>query len=350
MDKYSNIDLQKMRLYNNGLIKKFKDEEICIESLIGIQCQYLTYAMISIYLRTQNKYNIFYNNKLIKSWGQRTTLHIYHKKDYNLISDLYREKNNWVYKYAMKLGINYKDYLNALSSFLQTNKTLVNKDEIQDIIPKYKSKEIMEWSGLLILATYHKILYGILNKEDKKIYIKNDIKENGKTIQNLIHRYFKFFGPASKQDFLHWSGLKYNNIKDFLDEYLSNSKYFNIDNVKYYYVSLPKIKKIDFGYPIILGKFDPLLISYKEKNWILDGKDKSLIWKIAGQIEGVILTENGLSGTWHYKLEKDKVVFEILEIEFFSHELKNQLYFKFAKIGKQIFERESLIIYKGGKL
>ena len=59
MDKYSNIDLQKMRLYNNGLIKKFKDEEICIESLIGIQCQYLTYAMISIYLRTQNKYNIF---------------------------------------------------------------------------------------------------------------------------------------------------------------------------------------------------------------------------------------------------------------------------------------------------
>ena len=175
MNNYSNLDLQKLRLYNNGLIDKFESADMCVESLIGIQCQYQNYALISIYNRTNYKCNIFSNNNLIKSWGQRTTLHIYHKNDYNLISDLYRQSDNWVYKYAKHLKIDYSKYLNSITDFFyENNKKTIEKLDIQNIIPKYKSKDIMAWSGLLILATYHKVLYGILNEEDKKHEIRYD--------------------------------------------------------------------------------------------------------------------------------------------------------------------------------
>lgn len=349
MNNYSNLELQKIRLYNNGLINKFDNIDICVENLIGIQCQYQTYALISMYIRTKNELNVFNNSNLIKSWGQRTTLHIYHKNDYNLISDLYCQNDNWVYKYAKSLGINYNDYLNSITAFFKDDKKIVNKSEIQSIIPAYKSKEIMKWSGLLILSTYHKILYGVINKEDKKIYKCNDININNKKISELIYRYFKYYGPATKQDFLHWAGLKYKNIEKELDKYIDSSKYLSINGKKYYYVSLPDLNEIKIDYPIILGKFDPLLVSYYDKEWILNGNDKTLIWKSAGQIEGIIITAQGIYGTWHYKLKGNKVIFEIKELTILTKIMKKQLEKRFAKIGKDIFDKEVVIIYEGGK-
>lgn len=350
MNNYSNLDLQKLRLYNNGLIDKFESADMCVESLIGIQCQYQNYALISIYNRTNYKCNIFSNNNLIKSWGQRTTLHIYHKNDYNLISDLYRQSDNWVYKYAKYLKIDYSKYLNSITDFFyENNKKTIEKLEIQNIIPKYKSKEIMAWSGLLILATYHKVLYGILNEEDKKIYKQNDIVDSKKINSDLIYRYFKYYGPATRQDFLHWSGLKYKEIKEDLDKYIKKAKYLSIDKKKYYYESLPDSKEVKISYPIILGKFDPLLISYSDKEWILNGKNKTLIWKAAGQIEGVILFSKGLKGTWHYSLKGNKIIFEINEISPLTKGEKNRLEKKFVEIGKELFQREIVTVYRGGK-
>ena len=350
MSNYTNIDLQKFRLYNNGLIDKFDSIDMCVQALIGIQCQYQTYALISIYNRMNHKFNVFTSDYLIKSWGQRTTLHIYHKSDYNLISDLYRQSDNWVYKYAKYLKIDYNQYLNAIKVFFsKNNKSIIEKIEIQNIIPQYKAKEIMEWSGLLILATYYKVLYGVLNEEDKKLYKQNDIIDSKKTISDLIYRYFKYYGPATRQDFLHWSGLKYKEVKEELDKYVNNAKYLLINNKKYYYESLPDFSKVKIRYPIILGKFDPLLISYADKEWILNGNDKTLIWKAAGQIEGVILFSKGLKGTWHYKLKENKIIFEIDEISPFSKEEKNKLERKFIKMGKELLKRESVIIYQGGK-
>ena len=350
MSNYSNLDLQKLRLYNNGLIDKFENADICVESLIGIQCQYQSYALISIYNRTNYKCDIFNNNNLIKSWGQRTTLHIYHKNDYNLISDLYCQSNNWVYKYAKHLKIDYKKYLNSITDFFyKNNKNIIEKSEIQNIIPKYKSKEIMVWSGLLILATYHKVLYGIINEEDKKIYRQNDIVDYNKKNSDLIYRYFKYYGPATKQDFLHWSGLKYKEIKEDLDEYIKKAKYFSINNTNYYYETLPNSKEVKISYPIILGKFDPLLISYSDKEWILNGKNKTLIWKAAGQIEGAILFSKGLKGTWHYSLKGNKIIFEINEISPLTKGEKNRLEKKFVKLGKDLFQREIIAVYRGGK-
>lgn len=350
MNNYSNLDLQKLRLYNNGLIDKFESADMCVESLIGIQCQYQNYALISIYNRTNYKCNIFSNNNLIKSWGQRTTLHIYHKNDYNLISDLYRQSDNWVYKYAKHLKIDYSKYLNSITDFFyENNKKTIEKLEIQNIIPKYKSKEIMAWSGLLILATYHKVLYGILNEEDKKLYKQNDIVDSKKINSDLIYRYFKYYGPATRQDFLHWSGLKYKEIKEDLDKYIKKAKYLSIDKKKYYYESLPDSKEVKISYPIILGKFDPLLISYSDKKWILNGKNKTLIWKAAGQIEGVILFSKGLKGTWHYSLKGNKIIFEINEISPLTKGEKNRLEKKFVEIGKELFQREIVTVYRGGK-
>jgi hypothetical protein len=61
----------------------------------------------------------------------------------------------------------------------------------------------------------------------------------------------------------------------------------------------------------MLGKFDPLLVSYKNKEWIADKEFIKTIWGKGGQIEAVIIINNRIVGTWRYKVNKKNMDFNI---------------------------------------
>ena len=311
--QYSLMDIQKMRLINNGILNKFETAEDCIISLLGIQSQYYNYALISLYNRVKRfEINYLPNNKnIIKSWGQRTTLHLYHKKDYNMISSLYADKYNWIKKNAKHLNIDLDKYLELINNYMIQN-DIATKNDIENILPEKYRKDIMQWSGLLIEATYKKLIYGIINSKDEKIYKANDIKENDFDINNLLERYFKYYGPATISDFLHWSGLRKNDIAEEIDNFVLSNHYIDLDNEKYYYIDKPpNIRQHKKNNYIVLGKFDPLLVSYNNKKWILGNYNSNIVWKKAGQIEGVIISNKGIVGTWHYNLKNNKVIFDV---------------------------------------
>lgn len=344
------LDIQRMRLINNGVMNNFASIDECTTSLIGIQSQYYNYALISLFNRIEKlRINDIKNNdKIIKSWGQRTTLHLYNKKDYNLISDLYNGKLNWVTKKALKQNIDLERYLKIISNYVK-EKDYVTKKDIDHILPDKEGKLLMKWSGLLIESTYRKILYGLITEKDKKIYKRNDIKTQTTDFYSFIERYFQYYGPATIPDFLHWSGLRQQDLKKELNMFCSNHNYLEINNDKYYYISpLPTFKKSNQY--IALGKFDPLLVSYHNKNWILGDYDKSFVWKKAGQIEGVILNNTGIIATWHYKLNKEKVSFYVRIL----NDTKKVNYTKIEKslenIANFLKKKQVLIKYERGEV
>ena len=348
--QYTLLDIQKMRLINNGVLNKFTNVEDCIISLLGIQSQYYNYALISLFNRVE-KLDLNYlpkNENIIKSWGQRTTVHLYHKKDYNMISSLYVDKFNWIKKYAKHLNVNLSEYLELINSYMKEN-SVATKNELEKILPEEYRKDIMQWSGLLIEATYQKIIYGIVNDKDEKIYKKNDIVENDFNIYDLIERYFKYYGPATIKDFLHWSGLRKQDVDEYLRLFVSVYYYIDLNGEKYYYVDeLPDIKKYKTNDYIVLGKFDPLLVSYSNKKWILNDYDSKVIWKEAGQIEGVILNNKGIIGIWHYVFKNNKVVFNVKLLKDDNSINKDKIEKRLKRIAKFLKKQELIINYVRG--
>lgn len=344
---FSMLDLQKMRLYNNGISKKFIDTNNCVYSLIGIQSQYQNYALISLFNRVLDLRieQIINNRSLIKSWGQRTTLHIFHKKDYNLISDIYVNKDNWIKKKAKKLNINLDYYINLFNNYLMEY-DIALKSDFDILLQGSSPKQLMQWSGLLIEASYQKVLYGILNNFDQKIYKKNDIKYSKINEYDFLERYFKYYGPATISDFLHWSGLNKNDLKDYIDLFIKKNEYIEIEDEKYYYVDkIPEINKKKENDYYILGKFDPLLVGYKNKKWILGDNKSNIIWKKAGQIEGIILDNNGIVATWHYTQNIDKIKFIVKIISQLSSINYAKIEYKFKLISEFLNKNQYDIKY-----
>jgi len=346
----SYLELQKIRLIKNGLVSRFSNIETCVKALCGIQSQYQMYGIISIFNRVEQFKikDFFENSNLLKSWGQRTTLHVYHKEDCDLISAIYKDVDNWVYKYAKTLGVDYKECLLAIRNYIVNNsKAVVSKKELAEILPNDVADELMNWNGILILATLHQILYGIINPKDEKLYSLNELPSSSEVDKSiLVERYFKNYSPASISDFLHWSGLRKKAIDSELNEYLQDKPFFNIGAKKYYYDFVPDDDN-EIEYPIILGKFDPLLVSYSDKKWILEDEDSSIIWKVAGQIEGVILTEKGLVGTWHYKLKSDSIVYEVSEVRKISQKTKRLINKRFKTMNEIFDKSKNEVSYRG---
>lgn len=288
MRNKSVIKLREQRFINSGLVKKYPTVEECVKSHLGIQAQYTNYAIISILLRTEDSVTIndIYGSDIIRAWVQRDTVHLITKDDFLAVNKLRSSKKIWVYDYYQKCGINYKSVINFISSF---DKPMLAKVLSSDIKEKYGYKA-NRWSAALILANVSEFIYGKLTKEGiifSRFY--NNNKKEKATWQSVYERYLLTYGPATIKDFSHWSGKSIKALG-----VVSKQSDVEIDN-------------IDIDYPVILSKFDPLMVAYRDKSWIIGDKDPKTIWKTGGQIEAVVVGEEGIIATWKMKCSSTKL-------------------------------------------
>lgn len=131
-------------------------------------------------------------------------------------------------------------------------------------------------------------------------------------IDYLLTNYFHHYGPATLADFCHWSGLSqkdcrvpFERIKDKLMSLVCEGK-------TYYLFSEDK-GLLEQSYPVkfvkLLGKFDPLFVSFSDKTWIATPVQQKAIWRPAAHIEAVLLVNEKLKGTWRYSIKGHSIDF-----------------------------------------
>lgn len=306
-------ELMNYRLHNSLITDKEKDLHAVLSHVIGMQAQYPNYAKINMINRLDgNAYSRFYeileDSNIIIAWGARRTVHYYRKEDWLNLSLLFENEAKWPDKYLHEKGYSANDEINRLQSLFRDENPL-KKKELQEYYQE-EWKDLFHWSGLFIKASTAGNLYFKINEKDKYYYWHSSDEEifynRGDLELKMLSQYFSAYGPATKADVAHFFGIRQSFFT------IPFAKYFNvlnIDGVEYYYSSINHPEQL--SEVVLLGKFDPLLLAYRDKSWIVSKDDEPQIWRKAAQVEAIVLINNQFAGTWRYKVRGHKVEFNI---------------------------------------
>lgn len=319
------VSIKNIRIANSGLGNAFGSVNECVEALIGIQAQYQQFGEISLFHRLgeldkdilKGKYD---DNEIIKLWGQRTTVHLYIPEDWKNLSAIYAPRRTWVRKHCEELGVDLDLLLEQMDS-LGKSKRFVPKEELADLMGD-QAKKLMTWGGVLIEASLRGQIYAVPESPKTRFYAHREWIDDASlaawqesidksAIDRFLYRYFSCYGPATLEDFKHWSGLPNYAFLDAFKRMEGNLERFEVAGKMYYIPeeALYLERQNVISQVKLLGKFDPLFVSYADKGWFADAMYQKEIWRTAGHIEAVILIDGEIRGTWRYLIKGTKIQF-----------------------------------------
>lgn len=281
------------RLKNNGLYNQFKNYNDCLDRLMGIQAQIPNYAKLSILMRVKNPClneleDQIESDEIVRIWAQRNTLHYYNKNDIALAVAINQLIDNWFNK-KWKKDINYEKEMQKVFNIC-TKSSYITRELLskQGVDEKY----LDSWGGLFIELTRRGLVYSPI-KINSKTYYKN-LGLFNPSIENydhLLKKYVNSYKPSSYRDFNHWIGA-------------------NIINKN----NCPTLKKIaleNSNELLIFPKYDNLLLSYHDKEWLVKKEHAKNIWCKAGHVNAVIVKNKNLICTWKYEFSKHNIEYTV---------------------------------------
>lgn len=307
------------RLHRNGLLNPFDSISDCVYSLSGIQSQLQQFAEVSIFNRCskspkQKEFQRLYDSHgILNLWGQRHTLHMYVPEDWDMISDVFHDK--FVFKrYADRFSSELTEMIATIESE-GIERTYIDRGRITEILHSKIGDVLSEEDYLDYMLLRNSCIQGAIFGVPAKPSIKHfgsytaigkerwtRNEEHAETsLDELMRRYFQYYGPASVQDFCHWSGLTLSVANNAFFRIESELEVKEMNGRKYY--SYGNIEMTNSKRLFLLGKFDPLFVSYKHKEWIVTKEQEKAIWRSPAIIESVILDGTSVLGTWRHSLK-----------------------------------------------
>ncbi|MCQ9210551.1 winged helix DNA-binding domain-containing protein [Granulicatella seriolae] len=338
------LTIREDRLLKSGLVDQYQSLETCVRDHIGIQAQYTNYSLISMLLRTQEHVDIddiYQSPNLIRSWIQRDTVHFLHKDDFFAISSLRQSKHSWVYDYFERHEIQHRDVLDFIHK--QVPEEGILSTRLSELLKAQFGKEANNWSSALILGNINHRIYGKASDKGILFYQFQDSDKGQMTHldwQDLFENYLKTYGPATLNDFAHWMGIGMMQLQKVVDLNAEVVEKIELGKKSYYSFKNTQTKKVSpskkIDYPIILSKFDPLMVSYKDKSWLLNDMNARTIWGSGGQIEAVILDEEGIMASWRMKTTPKTISITIQAFKPIQENDKAKLREKFELLSRRM--------------
>lgn len=329
MQEISGQEIILQRLARNGLSVPFTQPLDCARALAGMQSQFQQWAEVSIMNRcsssasTQDLAAFYQSHDIINLWGQRHTLHMYVKEDWDTVSDLYEPVVSGKNYANKRFPDDFAYLMDRIADECSVTHQLPKKklmalinERMQD---RYSEKEGFDYT-LTTLCCLRGIFFGLPEKPGIKTFIsrsricaepwRTDEKRASAALENFMLRYFQYYGPATLADFSHWSGLPQVTAKRCLaslNDKLTTYAYSG----RNFFTHKPLENELPGDAVFLLGKFDPLFVSYRHKDWIIPEQLQKQVWRNAGWVEAVILDGEKAVGTWRHTLKGRKMSLEV---------------------------------------
>ena len=323
--KLSEEQIRWFRLRRNGLVDPFASPEAAVGALAGVQAQILTASMLALWNRSAAGADgeaavaarLFEGRTLLRLWGQRHTLHLYAREDWPTLYAAFSGRRTWWERQTARdptLDLAaYREGVARVATLMRERGTLSRKELRASGIP-LPDALLSPWGGVFaelvrLGEACHARWDGGEARYAHRGHWLPDFAWSPPTMEaaniELTRRFFRCYGPASAGDFFYWRGVAAGAAWGWLRAL--EGELVEVDGERRLLAwkeDLPDLfaePPEREAWPVrMLGRFDPMLLAHRVKDWIVAPAYYSRVWRPAGHIEAVVLEHGQAVGTWRY--------------------------------------------------
>ena len=324
-DCLERADIALRRLCGNGLLAPFGDPLECVRGLVGIQSQSQQFAELSIRnrcpagLSTADLSAHYRAHEIVNVWGQRHTLHMYVRDDWDAVCDIYRHRS-WGKKYHELFPEAFDELLERVQREMREGGAILKSALsalVDDRVGALLTEDDYFEYAFIRFCCVDGIFFGQPDKPSIKVFVpyhrvraekwQPDEARAARALENVMLRYFAHYGPATILDFRHWSGLSAGETKATFARIENLLSSVACDGRTYYTHGEAPASDVPQDRLFLLGKFDPLFVSYAHKDWIATEAQAKAVWRSAARVEAVVLEGARILGTWRHEMKGRKL-------------------------------------------
>ena len=319
------------RLRRSGLVKPFASPEAAARGLAGVQAQILTAAMLALWNRTaagasterEVAMRLFETRSLLRLWGQRHTLHLYDTADWPLIHAAHAGRRTWWEREAERDPAVDIEFFRAgvgrARELLRERGTLSRK-ELRASGIALPEGLLSPWGGVFAeLVRLGEACHARWEDgEARYAHREHWLPEFAWTPPTaeeahleLARRFFRGYGPGSVGDLAYWRGGTAGDARRWVAALGGESAEVEVETPGGVREMLMLREDLQVAaetppereaWPVrMLGRFDPLLLAHREKDWVVSTAAYDRVWRPAGHIEGVVLAHGQAVASWRYE-------------------------------------------------
>lgn len=291
------IDPLALLLKNQGLSEALPDPDAALERVVAVQTQYAQSLEIALAARSKRRVKgweakaLSEAGHLHKSWGLRHTLHTHGPQGWSLVhgavgGTMYARHHRGMREHPELDARGIEARILALLE--EGPKTRV---ELHALIPGLSGLPGAGWGRDVAGAAYLGSLKVVGRGAEQRFALaRTEPSEGGLT--PLLRAYLRGYGPATLKDFAYWTSLPQREVAPSFagirDELIEVGGGFVLEAGE-----APAPPRA-----ALLAKFDPLTLGHADKARWLAPEDYKRVFRIAAQVEAVVLLRGRAAATW----------------------------------------------------
>jgi hypothetical protein len=325
------------RLQRHHLLSDAPGDVVALcRDICGAQAQVMSAAYLQLWTRNhavtrkQVEDALWQARTLVKTSLMRQTLHLIPSGEFWLyISALRSSRVAGALRVMARCGIE-REEADSLTSLIMDafSHGPLGRAEITGALRPKVSKRVRAWmdkvwSIVRIPIAEGLLCYGSGEGNEVKFIRTNQWlgKQGAKLIpeaeaqSSLLCKYLRAYGPATLNDFAHWSGIPITQVR--LLRALPADQLLEMDAEKDHCLllhedlKLLKSKSANKASVRLLPHFDPYLLAHRKKDHLLEKQHYKRVYRNQGWISPVVLVDGIVAGTWNYKTQGSKLVVTI---------------------------------------
>ncbi|MDR1535189.1 MAG: winged helix DNA-binding domain-containing protein [Planctomycetota bacterium] len=287
--------LDKQFFFDKGRKKRI------VSSLCGLQAQFANNPGHALRIRADDFASGTWHDGLVKTWTFRNTLHAVRKDELGLFLSAQGVPDKWDGGWGLP-----PKTMARWSAFLldKIGEGVCDREALKIASRKAgMTDDEMEcafhgWGGL-IKEMAKRGLIAYVSGTAKRFVACGDVAlmdwEEASAI--LLERYFRYLGPATMADCANFFGCRGRTLLELLKKRPLPLKSIVCEGVEYWYLGKWNATR-EIPPCLFLAGFDQLLMAYKDRSRLVDGKHKSDVVTNTGIVHPTVLVDGSLKAKW----------------------------------------------------